>query len=86
AHATATAVTSGRYAAAAVAAISVALAAITGAGTLYLIAAVARRAGAASLRWSAGRPVRRLLTAVAVAACVAALALYWTAQGEFHGW
>jgi putative peptide zinc metalloprotease protein len=86
AHATATAITGRRYAAAAVAAISVALAAITGAGTLYLIAALARRAGAASLRWSAGRPVRRLLTAVAVAACVTALALYWTAQGQFRGW
>jgi hypothetical protein len=38
----ATAITSGRYATAAVAAISVALAAATGAGSLYLIAAVAR--------------------------------------------
>lgn len=37
-----TAITSGRYATAAVAAISVALAAATGAGSLYLIAAVAR--------------------------------------------
>jgi hypothetical protein len=47
---------------------------------------VARRAGAAGLRWSAARPVRRLLTAVAAAACLTALALYWTAQGQFHGW
>jgi putative peptide zinc metalloprotease protein len=86
AHATATAITGRHYAAAAVAAISVALAAITGAGTLYLIAAVARRAGAASLRWSAGRPARRLLAILAVAACVTALALYWAAQGQFRGW
>jgi putative peptide zinc metalloprotease protein len=85
-HAIGTAITGGHYAAAAVAAISVALAAITGAGSIYLIAMVARRAGAAGLRWSAGRPVRRLLIAVAVAACVAGLALYWAAQGQFHGW
>ena len=86
ARATATAVTAGRYAAAAVAATSVTLAAVTGGGSLYLIAATARRAGAAGLRWSARRPVRRLLTAVAAAACITALALYWTAQGQFHGW
>ena len=85
-HAAGAAVTGGHYAAAAVAAISVALTAVTGAGSIYLLAAVARRAGAAGLRWSAGRPVWRLLTASAVAACVAALALYWAAQGQFHGW
>jgi putative peptide zinc metalloprotease protein len=85
-HATATAVTGGHYAAAAVAAISVALAAITGAGSLYLLAAVARRAGTAGLRWTAGRPARRLLAILAAAACVTALALYWMAQGQFRGW
>jgi putative peptide zinc metalloprotease protein len=85
-HATGTAITGGHYAAAAVAAISAALAAVTGAGSIYLLAAVARRAGTAGLRWSARRPVRRLVTAVAVAACVAGLALYWAAQGQFHGW
>jgi len=86
AHASATAITGRHYAAAAAAALSAALAAITGAGSTYLIAVVARRAGAAGLRWSAARPVRRLLTAVAAAACLTALALYWTAQGQFHGW
>ena len=86
AHAMATAVTGGHYAAAAVAAISVALAAITGAGTLYLIAAVARRAGTAGLRWSAGRPARRLAAVITVAACAAALAMFWAWQGQFHGW
>jgi putative peptide zinc metalloprotease protein len=86
AHATATAVTGRHYAAAIVAAISVALAALAGAGTLYLIAAVARRAGAAGLRWSAGRPARRLGVVIAVAACAAALAMFWVAQGQFHGW
>jgi putative peptide zinc metalloprotease protein len=86
AHATATAATSGRYAAAAVAAISVALAAITGAGSLCLIAAVARRAVTATPRWTAGHPARALLATLAAAACLTTLALYWTAQGQFHGW
>ena len=86
AHTTATALTAGHYAAAAVAAISVTLAAITGGGSLYLIAAAARRAAAAAPRWTAGHPARRLLAIAAVAACVTALALYWTAQNQFHGW
>jgi putative peptide zinc metalloprotease protein len=86
AHATATAAASGRYAAAAVAAISVALAAITGAGSLYLIAAVARRAVTATPRWTAGHPARTLLATLAAATCLTTLALYWTAQGQFHGW
>jgi hypothetical protein len=86
AHATATAAASGRYPAAAVAAISVALAAITGAGSLCLIAAVARRAVTATPRWTAGHPARALLTILAAATCLTTLALYWTAQGQFHGW
>ncbi|HEX4397243.1 MAG TPA: hypothetical protein VH136_06385 [Trebonia sp.] len=86
AHATATAVTGGHYATAAVAAISVALAAITGAGTICLIAAVARRAVTATPRWTAGHPARFLLAILAAAACLTALALFWTAQGQFHGW
>ena len=86
AHAAATAATSGRYAAAATAAISVTLAAITGAGTLYLITAVARRAVTATPRWTAGHPARALLATLTAAACITALACYWTAQGQFHGW
>ena len=86
AHATATAATSGRYAAAAAAAISVALAAITGAGSLYLIAILARRAVTATPRWTAGHPARALLAILTAAACLTALTLYWTAQGQFHGW
>ena len=86
AHATATAATAGRYPAAAAAATSVTLAAVTGGGSLYLITATARRAAAAGLRWTAGHPARRLLTIAAAAACLTALALYWTAQGQFHGW
>jgi len=86
ARALAAAAAGGRYPAAAVAAISLTLAAITGAGGLYLLAATARRAGAASLHWTARRPVRRLLTAITATACLTALALYWTTQGQLHGW
>jgi putative peptide zinc metalloprotease protein len=86
ARATATATAAGRYAAAAVAAISVALAAITGGGSLYLIATLTRRAATATPRWTARHPARRLLTILTAAACLTALALYWTAQGQFHGW
>jgi putative peptide zinc metalloprotease protein len=86
ARAAATAATAGRYAAAAVAATSVALAAVTGAGSLYLIAATARRAVTATIRTTAARPARRLLVILAAAACLTALALYWTAQNQFHGW
>ena len=85
-HAMATAVTGAHYAAAAVAAISVALAAITGAGTIYLIIILIRRAFTATPRWTAGHPARRLLAILVAAACVTALALYWTAQNQFHGW
>jgi putative peptide zinc metalloprotease protein len=86
AHATATAVTAGRYAAAAIAAISVTLAAVTGGGSLYLTATLIRRAVTATPRWTAGHPVRRLLAILAAAACLTALAVYWAAQGQFHGW
>ena len=86
AHATAIAITSGRYAAAAVAAISVVLAAVTGGGSLYLIATLIRRAVTAIPRWTTGHPARRLLAILTAAACLTALALYWTAQNQFHGW
>jgi putative peptide zinc metalloprotease protein len=92
-HATATqaramtaAAAGGHYAAAAVAAISLALAAVTGAGSLYLLTALLRRAATATIRTTATRPARGLLAILAAAACLTALALYWTAQGQFHGW
>jgi putative peptide zinc metalloprotease protein len=86
AQARATAAAAGRYPAAAVAAISVTLAAGTGGGSLYLIAATARRAVTATAHWTAGHPARGLLAILAAAACLTALALYWTAQNQFHGW
>jgi putative peptide zinc metalloprotease protein len=86
AHATATATAAGHYAAAAAAAISVTLTAVTGAGTLYLIIILTRRAITATPRWTARHPARTLLAILTAAASATALALYWTAQGQFHGW
>jgi putative peptide zinc metalloprotease protein len=86
AHALTTAAAAGRYPAAAIAAISVALAVVTGAGTLYLLTALLRRAATAAIRTTAARPARGLLAILAAAACITALALYWTAQNQFHGW
>ncbi len=56
-------------------------------GYFALIAlSLARRGVITGLRWSAGRPARRVLATVAGLAVLAALAATWTAQGQFHGW
>jgi hypothetical protein len=55
-------------------------------GSLYIVTGLARRLTAAGLRWSAGRPARRLLAAAAGLACMTALATFWTIQGQLHGW
>ncbi|MGH3278692.1 MAG: hypothetical protein ACRDNW_06085 [Trebonia sp.] len=75
-----------RYAAAAVDAVSTALAAAPVAGSLFIAAGVARRAVALGLRWSAGRPTRRFLVAVAGVNCAVLLVALWAAQGQFRGW
>jgi len=75
-----------RYAMAAVDAIGVVLVALSLAGSLYLVIGLARRLTAAGLRWSAGRPARRLLAAAAGLAALTGLAAYWTMQGQFRGW
>jgi putative peptide zinc metalloprotease protein len=75
-----------RYAMAAVDAIGVALLALSLAGSLYIVTGLMRRLVTAGLHWSAGRPARRLLAAAAGLAVIAALAAFWTTQGQFHGW
>ena len=75
-----------RYAMAAVDAIGVVLVALSLAGSLYLVIGLARRLTAAGLRWSAGRPARRLLAAAAGLAALTGLAAFWAAQGQFRGW
>jgi putative peptide zinc metalloprotease protein len=86
AHLTAGAVAGHRYAAAAVAATGVVMLALSLAGSLYVVTGLARRLATAGLRWSAGRPRRRLLAGVAGLAALAGLAAFWTLQGQFHGW
>jgi putative peptide zinc metalloprotease protein len=75
-----------RYAAAAVAAIGVGLLVLPVVGSLYLTGGMVRRAVGAGLRWSAGRPVRRLLAAAASLACLTTLIAFWAVQGQFRGW
>src|SRR5215831_19359858 len=86
AHLATTAAAGHDYALAAVAAIGVALLALSLAGSLYIVIGLARRLATAGLRWSAGRPARRLLVALAGLAGMAVLAAFWAMQGQFHGW
>jgi hypothetical protein len=59
---------------------------LPGAGTLYVAARLARRAATLGRRWSAGRPARRLLATGTGLAIMAALAAFWTIQGQLRGW
>jgi putative peptide zinc metalloprotease protein len=86
AHLMATAATRHDYPMAAVDAIGAALVGLSLAGTLYVATGLARRAVALGLRWSAGRPARRLVAAAAGLATAAILAALWTVQGGFQGW
>jgi putative peptide zinc metalloprotease protein len=86
AHLMATAITGHHYAMAAVDAIGAALLILPLAGSLYIVTGLARRATTVSLRWSAGRPARRVLAAAAALACLTALAAFWALQGQFRGW
>jgi hypothetical protein len=56
------------------------------AGSLYIMVGLARRLAVTGLRWSAGRPGRRLLAATGCLAGLAALAAFWAVQGQFHSW
>jgi len=75
-----------RYVAAALDAAGGALAALSSAGSVYLAVGLARRAAGLVRRWTADDPDRRLIAAVAVAACAASLAAFWAARGQFRGW
>ena len=86
AHLASTAAGGHSYAMAAVNAVGVALLALSLAGSLYIVIGLARRLARAALRWSAGRPARRFLVAVAGLAGMTALAGFWNMQGQFHGW
>jgi putative peptide zinc metalloprotease protein len=86
AHLLASALDGHRYLMATVDALGIALVALSLAGSLYILTGLARRLAVAGLRWSAGRPARGVLATVAGLAVLAALAVTWTAQGQFHGW
>ena len=85
-HLMSTAVAGHHYAMAAVDAIGAALLTLSLAGSLYIVIGLARRLATVGLRWSAGRPGRRLLVAVTGLACMTTLANFWNMQGQFHGW
>ena len=85
-HQASAALAAQHFAAAAIDALGVALATLTGAGSLYIMAGLARRAAVFGLRWSAGRPARRLVAILAAAAVAILLATVWASQGEFDGW
>jgi putative peptide zinc metalloprotease protein len=86
AHLMTAAVHGHHYAMAAVDAIGIALVTLSLAGSLYVVTGLARRLTALGRRWSAGRPARRLLAGAAGLAVLAALAAFWTLQGQFRGW
>ena len=82
----AAAVAGHHYAAATVDAIGVVLVALSFAGSLYVLIGLVRRVAALGRRWSAGRPVRRLIATGTGLAVIAALAAFWIIQGQFRGW
>jgi len=86
AHLLSAAVAGHHYAVALVDAVAVALVILPGAGSLYVVIGLARRVAALGRRWSAGRPVRRGLATGTGVAVMAALAAFWTIQGQFRGW
>ena len=55
-------------------------------GSLYIAAGLARRAVTAAVHWSAGRPGRRFLAFLAVAACAVPLTLFWLFDGQLSDW
>jgi putative peptide zinc metalloprotease protein len=86
AHLMAGAAAGHRYPMAALGAFDILLIALSLAGSLYIVTGLARRLAVAGLRWSAGRPGRRLLAVAAGLAALTALAAFWAMQGQFGGW
>jgi hypothetical protein len=86
AHLMSTALAGHHFAAAAIDAISIALVVMSIAGSIYVAAGLAGRAWKLGLRWSAGRPARRLGTAATAIAATALLAIFWAVHGQFEVW
>ena len=75
-----------QYAGAMVDMVGVAFLALSFAGSLYVLTGLARRVAILGWRWSAGRPVRRLIAMGTGLAVIAALAAFWITQGQLRGW
>jgi hypothetical protein len=86
AHLTAAATACHHYAMAAVNAVGAALVTLSLTGSLYIVSGLPRRSVTVALRWSARRPARRLLAAVAGLAVLTVLAVFWIRQGQFRDW
>jgi putative peptide zinc metalloprotease protein len=86
AHLMSTALAGHHFAAAAIDAISIALVVMSIAGSIYVVTGLAGRAWKLGLRWSAGRPARRLGAATTAIAATALLAIFWAVHGQFEGW
>ena len=86
AHLISDAVAGQHYAGAMVDVVGVVFLALSFAGSLYVLVGLVRRVAAAGLRWSAGRPVRRLIATGTGLAVITGLAACWITQGQFRGW
>ncbi len=86
AHLAGAAVSGHQYAAAAADAIGVGLVLMSIVGTLYVVVGLVRRSVAFGLRWSAGRPRRRLAAFLVGLACAVSLPVIWLVRGEFSDW
>jgi putative peptide zinc metalloprotease protein len=86
AHLTASEVAARRYAAAAADAIGVLLALLSIVGSVYVAWGLGRRAVGFGVRWSEGRPKRRLIALLVGIACAAPISLVWLIQGQFNDW
>jgi putative peptide zinc metalloprotease protein len=86
AHLMATAAAGRQYAAVGADFISILLVSLPVAGSVYIVAGLARRTGMLGLRWSAGYPRRRLLVSVAALGLLTMLTLFWIADSQFSGW
>jgi putative peptide zinc metalloprotease protein len=86
AHLMAASVAGQQYAVAGVDLLGIALVALSVVGSLYIVIGLARRVAAVGLRWSAGRPARRLIVGTAGAVGMGALAAFWAMGSQLRGW
>jgi putative peptide zinc metalloprotease protein len=75
-----------QYPAAALNALGGAMAALSMAGSVYIVIRLSLLAARFGRRSTAGRPGRRLVVVAAVAALAGSLVLFWTVNGQFRHW